>query len=120
MMKRSLGEQLIFFVAIILVGVPFAFGLVRASTTGSDYRYWWVAVAAFVAFAVVVAIRRGRIKGGASVLPLAGAATGAGIIAAECVALLQGAAFIPSLAVAFFFSVCFAGGFVFYMRSRPA
>jgi hypothetical protein len=44
--------------SIVAAGVPFAFALIRAVTTGTDLRYFWVALASLVgAVATVAAVR---------------------------------------------------------------
>jgi FtsH-binding integral membrane protein len=47
-MTGSIRERLIFLLAILLGAMPFAFGVLRALTTGTDFRYLWVAIASSV------------------------------------------------------------------------
>jgi hypothetical protein len=118
-MKRSLRGLLVFGIGILLVLVPFMFGTVRAITTGTDFRYLWIAAATFFIAFLVMAL--GRVRGvsvrgvltlfvGALVMAtLAG--VGAGVLAGARSAL-------PIFIVAFGFALCDAGGLALTDLSR--
>jgi predicted neutral ceramidase superfamily lipid hydrolase len=117
-MQRSSRERLIFLVAILFAVVPFAFGLIRAYTTGSDFRYLWVAVASFIGASVVMTLGKARSRAPTFMLPalvlvfstLVGAAT----------AFLLGAKSAPAvLVVALAFGLCWTASCTLYVLSRP-
>jgi hypothetical protein len=55
-MKRSPG----YFIGMLLIMVPFAFGGLRAVSTRDDFRYLWMAAAALVGAATVMGLARIR------------------------------------------------------------
>ena len=59
-MSTSPRRQIASVLAILAAAVPFAFGLIRAITTGTDYRYVWMAIAAALGAAVVVVATKAR------------------------------------------------------------
>jgi len=56
-MKRS-GNSRVYVLAIAAAAVPFAFALIRAVTTGKDYRYFWLAIAGLAGTAATVTVGR--------------------------------------------------------------
>ena len=119
-MQRSLRELLFFGAGIMLTALPFAFGLLRAWQTGTDLRYLWVALSAFVGSSVVISIGKSRSKTstvtvGVAVVALL-VATIAAVLGAKFLANTQSAA---AWIVAFFFGFCTTVGTVLYFVSRP-
>lgn len=84
--------------------LPFAFGVIRAVKTGSDYRYLWVALAAGLGALVIrLSARRSLPTSLAARVFIASGATG--VIAA----MLLGTSLGPGiLVVAASFAACFA------------
>jgi len=79
-------EPRIVFLAIVLAGVPFVFALIRAFQTGTDFRYLWMAFAALIAAASVIAIGRAHDQRPNVVLALSGVA----FVTATLVTVLMG------------------------------
>jgi hypothetical protein len=50
----------IFILSILLAAVPFAFALIRAFQTGTDFRYLWLAIAALFSAALVMVLGKAR------------------------------------------------------------
>jgi hypothetical protein len=50
----------IFILSILFAAVPFAFALIRAFQTGTDFRYLWLAIAALISAALVMVIGKAR------------------------------------------------------------
>jgi len=48
--------------SLFFISLPFLFGLLRAVTTGSDFRYLWVAAAALLGAAAFTAAAGGRMR----------------------------------------------------------
>jgi len=48
--------------SLFFVSLPFLFGLLRAVTTGNDFRYLWVAAASLIAAGAFTAAARGRMR----------------------------------------------------------
>ena len=48
--------------SIFFLSLPFLFGLLRAATTGNDFRYLWVAAASLFGAGVVTAFARGQVR----------------------------------------------------------
>ena len=98
--------------AIVLALVPFGFAAMRAASTRTDFRYFWLALASLVAAATVAAIgRRSPLSvwvGGFVV------STASAMLAAYLVA---GASGIGALIVAASFGFCSATGCMLYQRS---
>ena len=119
-MKRTLRERLFLVVGILLIAAPFAFGLLRALTTGTDWRYLWVAIAAFVGSSVVIAIGRSQSKTSTVTVGIGAIA----LIVATLTAVL-GAKFLANTQsvatwiVAFAFAFCTTIGTVLYFVSKP-
>lgn len=105
-MKRSPRQQLLFLFSIVLALVPIAFGLLRVSSTGSDFRYLWVAVASYAGVGAAMAI--GRLS--VSLVMRFIIAFAIATLFAWSVAMFTGAKPIPAFMVAIFFGFCSAGG----------
>jgi len=107
-------------VAVLLALVPVLFGIVRAASTGDDFRYLWLAAAANLgSLAVMVPAYRGPGSRRVSLGLLLGAmASGAGCAAAT--AILLGATAGPGVAiVAGGFGLCTGTSAVMWTRARP-
>lgn len=120
MMQRSSREMVFFALGIALVAVPFGFGLLRGSQTGTDWRYLWVALSAFVGSSVVIAIGRSQSKAstvtvGIAIIALL-IATLAAVAGAKLLAHTQS---VAVWIVAFFFAFCTTVGTVLYFVSKP-
>lgn len=119
-MRRSSRELLFVIAGILLIAAPFAFGVIRRLQTGTDWRYLYVAISAFIGSSVVIAIGRSRsrtssVTVGISVIAFI-AATLAAVLGAKFLADTQSAA-VWIVAVAFAF--CTTVGTVLYLVSRP-
>jgi hypothetical protein len=105
-MSRSLLLSLL---AAAAAGAPLLFGIIRAMTTGNDFRYIWVALAAFISTTVVtsvVRVARGGARGAAALSALVFVVA---TIAAMLAARLLGTTINPGmLVVAASFGLCFA------------
>jgi peptidoglycan/LPS O-acetylase OafA/YrhL len=118
-MRRSPRERLIFLIAILFAVVPFAFGLIRAHTTGSDFRYLWVAIASFTGATVVMAAGKPRNRAAPSVTLPTIVLVVATLVAAAT-AFLLGASSRPAvLVVALAFGLCWAASSALYTLSCP-
>jgi hypothetical protein len=100
--------------AALLLAVPVAFGLVRMVTTGSDFRYLVVALAATLG-ALVVFARSKAIS--LRTLGL-GAGLAAALFAAVASVLLGGRSAVSIGVVSLGFAACSAAGVVLFARAR--
>jgi len=93
--------------AVLLGAVPAIFGLIRASTTGDDVRYLWLAAAAMLGSLAVMVLGYGA-SGPSRVSPtLAVGAITAGAGCAAATAIFLGAKAGPGVAiVALAFGLC--------------
>jgi hypothetical protein len=117
-MKRSPREQLIYFVSILLAAAPFAFGLIRAFSTGSDFRYLWLAIAAFLGATAVMAGGKARSRKPSALFALWAVALVIATLLAGTVAALLGNRAPVVWLVAFFFGFCCSAGSALYALSR--
>jgi len=105
-MARS---RLLSLLALAAAATPFAFGMIRAVTTGNDVRYIWVALASGAATAAVMTTRKraaGKLRGA---LTISAAVFVIATAAAALAARLLGTAVGPGmLVVATAFGLCFA------------
>lgn len=109
-MKRSLLALLAFAAA----AVPFAFGIVRAISSGTDFRYIWVALASLIGAAAVMSVVRVSRAGLRGALALSVAVFVAATLAAALAARLLGTTVGPGmLVVVSAFGCCFAAGACF-------
>ena len=116
-MRRSPRERLIYLVAILIAAVPFAFGLIRALQTGTDFRYLWVAIASFIAATAVTAAWNARSR---TPLYLAATVLVVATLVAAVTAFLLGAKSAPAvLVVALAFGLCWAASCALYATSQP-
>ena len=119
-MKRSSRELLFLIIGLLLIAAPFAFGLLRGITTGTDWRYLSVAAAAFIGSSIVIAIGSSRSKTSTVTVGIAAialiVATLTGVLAAKYLTNTQSAA---AWMVSFFFAFCTSVGTVLYFVSKP-
>ncbi|MGH9418743.1 MAG: hypothetical protein ACRD3J_02120 [Thermoanaerobaculia bacterium] len=119
-MNRTAREGAFLFAAVLAIAVPFAFALLRAITTGTDWRYLWAALAAFAGSGLVIGIgvsrnRNSVVTAGVAALGLVVGMLWA-VAEAKFLANVHGAA--PWI-VSFAFSLCETAGAVLYFMSRP-
>ena len=119
-MKRTPREQIFLIAAILVAAAPFAFGLLRAHSTGTDWRYLWAAFAALAGSGLVIGIGVSRNRASAVTVGIAllGLVVGTlwAVAEAKYLANVHGAA--PWI-VSFAFSLCETAGGVLYFMSRP-
>ena len=112
-------RRLLRLASVALLGIPVAFGVIRALATGSDLRYLWLAAAA-IAGSLSVAFAGGRpdgesIPAGRTLLSVV-----AGAACATAVALLMGTkAGLGMAVVAVSFGLCTGAGAVLAALTRP-
>jgi hypothetical protein len=112
--------MLFLIVGTLLIAAPFGFGLLRAQQTGTDWRYLWVAIAAFVGSSIVIALGVSRSRTSTVTVGIGAVA----LIVATLTAVL-GAKFLANTQsvatwiVAFAFAFCATVGTVLYFVSRP-
>jgi len=106
--------------SFVLAAVPFAFALIRAIKTGTDFRYLWMAVAAFIAAAAFVAIEkeRGRRRNVTTSMPL-GVFLIVTVVAALTGYLLGARSSVGVWVVSIGFAFCWALSYMAYPFSRP-
>jgi len=103
--------------ALLLLAAPIAFGMMRLTSTGSDYRYVLVALASTAA-ALALAARPRLTRRPLRQALLAGIA--ATLCAAAVAALLGARSTISVVVVALGFAACSASGATLLVRSRHA
>jgi len=105
--------------SIFFFSLPFLFGLLRASTTGSDFRYLWVAAASLVGAGALTALAGGNLRQPRVALAQS---TGAFVVATLCAtaaAMLLGTRFgVGLLVVAASFAACSAAGCLLFAITR--
>jgi len=117
-MKRSPRELLIFFLSILFAAIPFAFGLIRAVSTGYDVRYLWMALASLLG--AVIAVRTARNRKPTGTLALSALVLVIATLLAGIAAFLLGAKSVAAAGiVAFAFGFCWAASYAFYALSHP-
>ena len=120
-MRRSLREQLIYFLSILFAIAPFVAGLFRAFNTRTDFRLLWMACAAAVAAAWAIALMRARARQSQSILALSAVVLVGATIGAGLMGFLLGATAGPGVwMVAVVLGLFLAASCVLYARSRPA
>lgn len=118
-MRRSPREQLTLFLSILFAAAPFVAALIRAFSTGSDFRMLWMAFASFLAAAGVMAVGKARSRKPNVVVTLSVVALVIATLLAGSVAYWLGArAPFGIWAVAFVLSLFSTASCVLYARSR--
>lgn len=102
-------SQLLRFLSIVFAALPIVFGLIRAITTGKDLRYVWLAFAALLGAAGVMALGHANARQPTTRVALSAAAFVISTLFAMLTALLLGTTFNPGmLIVASAFGLCCA------------
>lgn len=119
-MKRARRDLIFLIAALVVAAAPFAFALIRAFSTGTDWRYLWAALAAFSGSGLVIGIGVSRTRTGVVTIGLAvlGLIVGTLFAAAEAIYLANVHGAAPWI-VSFAFSLCETVGAVLYFMSRP-
>jgi energy-converting hydrogenase Eha subunit A len=106
--------------SFVLAAIPFAFALIRAIKTGTDFRYLWMAVASFIAAAVfgVIEKERGRRRDVTTSMPL-GVFVIVAVVAALTGYLLGARSSVGVWMVSVGFAFCWALSYMVYPFSRP-
>ena len=112
-------QQLVSVLGALAMSAPLAFGAIRAATTGSDFRYLWVALVSSVSAVLVMALGGANHRSTRGVVSLAAlafvvAALDAGLTGVMLGARSGAAVGIVSCAFAF----CSAGGLALRVLSR--
>jgi hypothetical protein len=106
--------------AVALALAPFGAALIRFTQTGTDVRYFWVALAAFLGALMVMLIGKGGTQRKDVVLRLSAIAFLVSTLLAVLAARLLGAsAAFGILAVAIVFALFTTAGQAMYALSRP-
>jgi hypothetical protein len=106
-MRSSLRGRWLFLASVVLAVVPVTFGLIRAVSTGDDFRYLWLAGAAILGSMLAVPRRRGASGPAAVWLRRALGAVAAGTACAAATGIILGAKAGPGIAiVAISFGLC--------------
>ena len=110
----------IYILSILLAAVPFAFALIRAFQTGTDFRYLWMAIAALIGAAVVMVIGKAREGRQNVVLALSAVAFLTSTLLTVFVGRMFGARSATGIwVVAVAFGLFSATGQLLYALSRP-
>jgi hypothetical protein len=105
--------------SIFFISLPFLFGLLRAATTGNDFRYLWVAAASLFGAGVITALARGQIRQPSTAIALSVSSFTVGTFCATAAAMLLGARFgVGLLVVAASFAFCCAAGCMLFAVTR--
>jgi len=106
--------------AVALALAPFGAALIRFIQTGTDFRYFWVALAAFFGALIVMLIGKAGTQQKSVVLRLSAIAFLVSTLLAVLAARLLGAsAAFGVWAVAIVFALFFTASQVLYSLSRP-
>lgn len=118
-MRRSSRQRRILTLSIAFAAIPFAFALIRAVRTGSDFRYFWLAIASLLAAVVVTTAGKRCSTTFEEAVPLSAIAFLVATLSAVLTASLLGGRVGPgSLLVASAFGFCFAVSSLLYARAR--
>lgn len=119
-MKRSPRQQRLQLLAILLAIAPIAFSLIRAFRANHDLRMLWMACAALVGAAVVLAVGGASRRSTRDLLQLALVALLAAVLLAGFTAIRLGATAAAGIwPVAFVLSVCWVASCVLAVLTRP-
>ena len=111
---RSRSQTVLLLSGAAVASLPIAFGVIRAATTGTDFRYLWSGIAAVAGAALTMRASAARHPAVQTLLGMA-----AGTLLAAAMAFLVGARSPGAvLAVAFAFGACASFGCALVMRSR--
>jgi len=119
-MLRTPRERWLLLLALVSQSIPFAFGLIRAVTTGTDFRYLWMAVmSCFSAIAVMTMFEGGGSGPGARTVRLVLAAVMSTAVAAATGVMLGATSGVGIAIVSLAFGLCNGVGWTLTVRSRP-
>ena len=119
-MRRSPGQLIFLLLSILFAAVPFAFAIVRALQTRTDFRYVWMALASFLGAAAVMTIGKAWQRMPARVVALSVVALIAAALFAGTVAFVVGARSVLAISVvAVGFGGCHAASLGLHALSRP-
>lgn len=119
-MKRSPPKKVILLIAVLFGLAPLVFGLLRAMTTGSDLRMFWMAMAAWLLPAGVLSTAIGRRRSRRAVAVQSGLIFVVATLMAGGTAYLLDATSAPGIwMVASVFGLCLAASSVLMAVSRP-
>lgn len=120
-MKRKPVQQLSLVGAVVLGVIPLTLGVVRAITTGDDYRMLWMAVVCSIFAAGVLLAAVGRRRSRRAALFQGFVILLVGTVVAVGVGYMLGAtSAIDDLALSFGLSLCLAISSVLVAFSRPS
>jgi hypothetical protein len=105
--------------SLFFLSLPFLFGLLRAATTGNDFRYFWVAAASLFGAGVFTVAARRRMRRPRVALTLSAGSFVVATLFATAAGMLQGTRFGPGLlVVASSFAFCCAIGCMLFAITR--
>ena len=108
-------------IGLLIASIPFWFAAVRAVSTGSDFRYAWVAVASTFGAAGVLAVANRARSESSSLLLRTAFAIIAALVASAATSFVLGATSVPALiVVALGFATCSAVGLALAFRGAGA
>lgn len=113
---RSSAQMMMLIGGIVIASLPIAFGVIRAATTGTDFRYLWTAIAALAGAAAVTG--RPSAAHHLHVMPVLLAACVSTLLAAATAFLVGARSPGAVLVVALAFGTCAAVGSGLVTRSR--
>jgi len=114
-------RQLLLVASALSAAVPVSFGLIRAVSTGDDFRYLWMAAAALLAAIAVTTLGRGTAGPAHVSLGRAVAAVAAGTASAAATGVFLGATAVSGIViVSFAFGVCSGVSAVLARLARKA
>lgn len=110
-MTRSPRQRSLLVSGILIALVPFAFGVLRALETGSDFRFLWTALGSSLGAILVMTLGKARSRSRHALFSLSIVALVMATLLAALAALLLGARSAPAIwVVAFGFGLCSAVG----------
>lgn len=120
MKDQSLQQRGMYILSIFFAIAPFAFGLIRAFQTGSDFRILLMAFASLLGALVVRMIAKTRSRNQNSVLILSALTFIITAIFAGLTAYILGATAAAGVwGIAFVLAFCWTASFVLYSYSLP-
>jgi hypothetical protein len=118
-MTRSLRGSLLQAFALACAAVPFAFALIRAVQTGTDFRYFWVALGGLCGAAATMAVARRYDHTSKAAVALPAAVFATATLLAVLAALSIGTSLGPGiLVVGAGFGFCLAASSLFLQLAR--
>ena len=119
-MSRSPRAKTFFLLSLLFAAAPFAFGLIRAFSTGYDLRMLWMALASFLGAAAVMVFVKASSRLPTTLLGRSAIVFVIATLLAGFAALLLGARAPAGVwGVAIVFGLCWAGSYALDTLSRP-